>query len=107
MSRIEQEKKTVATMIGLYCHAKHHGKPLCKDCQMLHEYALSRLEHCPFGNQKTFCQACHVHCYKPEMRTKIKEVMRFSGPRLLLYHPVMALKHLHEMRKVKKAGASL
>jgi hypothetical protein len=28
------------------------------------------------------------------MREKIKEVMRFSGPRMLLYHPLDAFRHL-------------
>jgi hypothetical protein len=30
------------------------------------------------------------------MKSRIKEVMRFSGPRLLLYHPVLWL--LHELK---------
>ena len=29
---------------------------------------------------------------------KIKEVMRFSGPRMLFYHPVLALRHFIESR---------
>lgn len=28
------------------------------------------------------------------MREKIRQVMRFSGPRMLLYHPVLANWHL-------------
>ena len=34
---------------------------------------------------KTFCSNCKVHCYKPEMRKKIRAVMRFSGPRMIFY----------------------
>ena len=48
---------------------------------------------------KTFCSKCKVHCYKPDMQKKIKEVMRFSGPRMLFYHPVLALRHFIESRK--------
>lgn len=29
---------------------------------------------------KTFCSNCKVHCYKPEMREKIRDVMRFPAP---------------------------
>ena len=48
---------------------------------------------------KTFCANCRVHCYKPEMRGKIREVMRYSGPRMMLHHPVMAARHVIEGRK--------
>ncbi len=41
--------------------------------------------------KKTFCANCKVHCYKPQMREQIRQVMRFSGPRMLLYHPVLAI----------------
>lgn len=51
---------------------------------------------------KTFCSNCRVHCYRPDMRAEIREVMRFSGPRMMLHHPVMAVRHLLEMMKEKK-----
>ena len=50
---------------------------------------------------KTFCFNCRIHCYKPEMREKIRSVMRFSGPRMLLYHPIMAIRHVIETKKEK------
>ena len=43
---------------------------------------------------KSFCSACPVHCYSHEMREKVREVMRWSGPRMLLYHPLMTLHHM-------------
>ena len=67
---------------------------LCPDCQALMNYSQQRAEKCPFMENKTFCSACPVHCYRPEMRQKIREVMKFSGPRMLLYHPVLALRHV-------------
>ena len=51
---------------------------------------------------KTFCSNCRVHCYRPDMRERIREVMRFSGPRMMLYHPVMAVRHLIESRREKR-----
>jgi len=36
------------------------------------------------------------------MREKIREVMRFSGPRMILHHPVMAVRHVIESKKEKK-----
>lgn len=61
-----------------------------------------RSDTCPFMETKTFCSNCKVHCYKPDMREKIRAVMRFSGPRMMLYHPVMALRHVMESRREAK-----
>ena len=72
----------------------HVGQGLCGECRELLEYSLARLEHCKFGNAKTKCHKCPVHCYRPDMREKIRTVMRFSGPRMLLYHPLEALRYL-------------
>lgn len=94
MERILEEKKTVGVMIALYCRKVHGEKELCADCQQLQDYAMMRLEQCKFGEQKPTCDSCKVHCYKPEMRERIRTVMRYSGPRMMLYHPVMAVRHI-------------
>ena len=57
-------------------------------------YARIRLSRCPFGENKSTCRQCSIHCYKPEMKERMREVMRYAGPRMLLYHPVAALRHL-------------
>lgn len=91
----KQEKEVVSLMIKLYCNKKHHTKgTLCERCRELDEYARLRSDKCPFMETKTFCSNCKVHCYKPEMRKRIREVMKFSGPRMILYHPVMAVRHV-------------
>lgn len=94
MGKIEQEKRTVERMIKLYCQLKEGNGVLCENCCELKDYALKRLDNCPFGENKTSCKRCKIHCYKPEMREKIREVMRFSGPRMLLHHPIDAIKHI-------------
>lgn len=102
-SKRQQEKETVSLMIALYCHKKHGTKKeLCAECATLNVYARMRSDKCPFMETKTFCSNCKVHCYKPEMREEIREVMRFAGPRMLLYHPVMAIRHVIETKKEKK-----
>ena len=96
----EREKRMVAEMIALYCRKNHHtGKELCPECRSLLDYAQQRSEHCPFMENKAFCSNCRVHCYKPEMREKIRAVMRFSGPRMLFHHPLMAIRHLIASKK--------
>lgn len=94
MSRIEQEKRVIACMIRLYCSKNHHQENLCTACQELHSYAFKRLEHCRYGENKSFCNHCPIHCYSSLFKEKIKRVMIFSGPRMIFYHPVIALKHL-------------
>lgn len=103
-SKREREQYVVSQMVELYCKKQHKSKngALCKDCQELKDYAWQRSEKCPFMETKTFCSNCKVHCYKPAMREKIREVMRFSGPRMLFYHPVLAIRHLIESKREKK-----
>ena len=99
----EREKQLVTEMIALYCRRQHHSDgTLCPECRALSEYARSRSDHCPFMEEKTFCSNCKVHSYSPEMREKIRQVMRFSGPRMLFHHPIMAIRHLIETKKEKK-----
>jgi hypothetical protein len=94
-----QERATVKAMIRLYCRQQHNSRKLCEDCTRLWEYAEERLEKCPFGVENPTCQNCPIHCYKPEMRQHIREVMRYSGPRMMLHHPLMAIRHLIQNKK--------
>lgn len=94
MTKTEQEKRVVETMIRLYCRKKEKNSSLCDECASLISYAHQKLDLCKFGNQKTSCKKCPVHCYKPAMRQRIREVMRFAGPRMILYHPAAAIRHL-------------
>lgn len=99
----EREKAMVSDMIALYCKKKHGTrKELCMDCAALDAYARQRSDKCPFMETKTFCSNCKVHCYKPDMREKIREVMRFSGPRMIFHHPVAAVRHLIESKREQK-----
>jgi len=98
--RIDREKKTIEIMIHLYCRAHHQpANSLCDECQSLLDYALLRLVKCPFQPAKPTCASCPVHCYNPQIRTKVKEIMRYSGPRMLLQHPILAVMHLLDGRK--------
>ena len=102
--RREREKRTISQMIALYCAANHKdaphdgaavcGKPLCAKCAELDAYAAKRTERCLRMHEKKNCNQCPNHCYAPDKREKIRAVMRFSGPRMLLVHPVAAIRHL-------------
>ncbi|MDR1762237.1 MAG: nitrous oxide-stimulated promoter family protein [Bacteroidales bacterium] len=102
MSAIEKEKQTVSKMIRLYCRLQHKQRTtICADCSTLEVYAHERLARCSFGENKPVCKTCLVHCYKLEYREKIKTVMRFSGPRMLLFHPVDAVIYFFKTKKYK------
>ena len=95
MSSIQYEKYTVKKMIQLYCRKKHGSAKgeLCIECDSVNAYAQKRLDLCPFGDDKGACESCAIHCYKKDMREKIRVIMRFSGPRMLIYHPVDFIIH--------------
>lgn len=94
MTKIEKEQRTVEQMIRLYCRRREGNRVICPDCLALLEYARTRLAKCPFGEGKTSCRKCAVHCYRPDMKGRIKIVMRFSGPRMIIYNPIAAIRHI-------------
>jgi hypothetical protein len=94
IGRIEKEKRVVAFMVRLYCRRKEGNHKLCFGCNELIEYAKIRLDGCKFKDKKPACKNCTVHCYKPEMREKMRQVMRFSGPRMMFYAPKEFLRHI-------------
>ncbi len=93
--RINRERRTIQTMVEIYCQENHHpAGGLCPECQQLTVYAMQRLEKCPFQAEKPTCAKCPIHCYKPAMRLQVRQVMRYSGPRMMLHHPILALCHM-------------
>ncbi|MGA2526062.1 MAG: nitrous oxide-stimulated promoter family protein [Smithellaceae bacterium] len=93
---LERECKTIREMISLSCRERHDTKKgeFCPACQELLTYARTRLDKCPYREDKPTCARCPIHCYKPAMRERIREMMRYAGPRMLRRHPVLALHHL-------------
>ncbi|MBM4090337.1 MAG: nitrous oxide-stimulated promoter family protein [Planctomycetes bacterium] len=99
-ARIDREKRTIQAMVRIYCRAHHRSaKGTCEDCGLLLDYAMGRLDRCPFGNGKGTCADCTIHCYKPDLRDKVRSVMRFAGPRMIFRHPILAILHLLDGRK--------
>ena len=67
---IDREKRTIAFMIRLYCrHRLHQQEP-------------------------SECKRCPCHCYAPEQRERVRQIMRWTGPRMILYAPLEVLRHL-------------
>ena len=94
--RMRREARTIEAMVQIYCHDKH-GMPrgeLCAGCQEMQVYAGLRLEKCPYQEHKTTCVTCPTHCYKPDRREEVREVMRYAGPKMLWKHPYLTIMHL-------------
>ena len=91
--RRKREAETVRLMIRLYCKGNHGSSALCASCKELLTYAAKKVERCPHEDEKPTCRRCTIHCYDAEHRERIREVMRYAGPRMLLHHPVLAIRH--------------
>jgi hypothetical protein len=89
------EIDVIKWMINFYCVSNHKGEGICSECTELLNYAIKRNENCPHGlKNKPVCSVCEIHCYKDSYRERIREVMKFSGPRILFKKPVYGIKYL-------------
>lgn len=102
--RREREKRTISNMVAIYCAGNHDasartetsfaGEPLCPACKAIDDYCVLRTERCRSMARKTSCEECGNHCYAPAQREQIRAIMRYAGPRMILHHPVAAIRHL-------------
>lgn len=95
--RINREKQTIQKMVALYERAHPNTDP--EYYQQLVTYAYKRLDKCRYGEEKPACKQCPIHCYQPIKRAAMKQVMRWAGPRMLIYHPYLAIRHLIDDKK--------
>jgi uncharacterized paraquat-inducible protein A len=97
-----KDLKILARFIELFCHARHDRKKvgeralpemlqqgkrshqtICIDCAELLEHGMKKRATCPL-DPKPICKSCHIHCYTPEQRLKVREIMAYSGRRMIL-----------------------
>lgn len=111
----EKEKKLIPKMINKYCKRMHNTvrseqgierDENCAQCEELAKYALMRLDKCPFKENKQYCSFCKVHCYNSEMREKIKNVMKYSGKRMFISHPIYVISHVLQMIKYERKNSA-
>lgn len=111
--RLRREQRTIKAMLDIWCsahslHVRSRSGELCVGCDGLFDYASYRLLKCPYGEEKPTCKKCPIHCYTRDKREQMHEIMRFAGSRMLLRHPVLAIRHLLDEKRepppVKKAG---
>ena len=94
----DKDTKILGQFIEIYCngvHRAHEKSPwmggedfgmttmICSECSDLLSYSVRRRTLCPL-DPKPSCKNCEVQCYSGEYRSRIREVMRYSGKRLIL-----------------------
>lgn len=96
-----KDLKVLAQFTSVYCKVHHEGLkqilkvpdsplqplpldryPVCRECGEFLLYAFQRRLHCPLEDRPS-CKHCHIHCYRPGHREKVREIMRFSGQYLI------------------------
>lgn len=105
-----KDMATLGRFVAVYCRDKHAGKPrerftykgvneatwhgieLCEECAKLLAHGTAKRLVCP-KEPKPYCKNCDIHCYGPAYREKVREIMRYSGAKMikrgrvdLLYH---------------------
>ena len=105
--------KTLVRFIEVYCRGNHDGEPtepavlrshdlqevwakdlvLCRACRELLAHAFVKRSMCPL-DPKPACKHCPEHCYHPLYRQRIREVMKYSGRKLVLSGRIHYLWHL-------------
>jgi hypothetical protein len=99
-ARLDREIRTIRAMFDLFCLGRHGAGPgLCASCGEVLAYAEQRIDRCPHGDEKPSCAKCEIHCFQAEMRKRIREVMRYAGPRMLLRHPILTVRHYLDSRR--------
>lgn len=102
METMTRQQKKDIRLIGkfaeVYC-AGHHGsqertlfalpeglghRRLCSACGEFMAYAMARRMKCPLESEKPTCKACRIHCYATTQREKVREIMAYSGRKLML-----------------------
>jgi hypothetical protein len=122
-AKVAHDTKLLGDFAQIYCDGMHEGRSraplasrgaelgvygtrppvLCEECSALLVYAEKRRAFCPQdkpGEPKPFCSYCPNHCYEPEKRELMRDVMRYAGPRSMLHgHALDGIRHLMEGRK--------
>jgi len=86
-------------MVEMYCSNHHGDDGPCGECTELADYADRKLDLCPYSPEKPTCTNCPIHCYRTEPRERMRDVMRYSGPRMLKTHPYLAIRHIFDGKR--------
>jgi hypothetical protein len=75
---------------------------LCTSCAACLQLVAQRVDRCPHIAYKSFCHLCPTPCYPPQCTEQIVNIMKEIAPLLMLYHPVIVIKHLRHVAQNKR-----
>ena len=95
----KKDIKLIGKFVEVYCAGKHGTmtrlplklpeelgeRRLCTVCAEFMEYAAIKRIKCPLEDKKPICKYCRIHCYGKEQRKKVREIMAYSGRKLMLH----------------------
>lgn len=111
---LRKEKADIRTLlkfVAIFCREHHNGEKapfsfrnldireiekaevfVCPDCTHLLTYGLTMRLKCPH-DPKPMCKKCKTQCYHGEYKSKIREVMKFSGMHMVKHGRLDMLYH--------------
>ena len=97
----------LCALVGIFVLTQAFGKRLSQFtadlCQTLdHMIAGNEAPQRPEDSETQLARIGHrlarlyqtIHCYKPELKKRMREVMRYAGPRMIFFHPITTIKHV-------------
>ena len=94
----KKDIRLIGKFVEVYCAGKHGmgarppfilpaglgERSLCPECATFMQYAVARRLKCPLEAEKPTCKHCRIHCYNKANLEKVKEIMAYSGMKLML-----------------------
>jgi Nitrous oxide-stimulated promoter len=94
----KKDIRLIGKFVEVYCAGKHGQaernlfslpeglgeRHLCPECSVFMQYAVARRIKCPLEAEKPSCKHCRTHCYNKANLAKVKEIMAYSGMKLML-----------------------
>ncbi len=95
---MKKDIRLIGKFVEVYCQGRHGamtrteielpcglGKHrLCAECAEFMAYAVARRVKCPLEHEKPTCKRCRIHCYAPRQRELVREIMAYSGRRMIM-----------------------
>ena len=102
----DRDRQTLESIGLIFCRAHHADAAkddagLCASCRETVERTLERTLACPYGHEGN-CQDCDIHCQRGEAQERIREMMRYSAPRMTFRHPLMTAEYLRKKLRTRR-----
>ena len=99
VDKIDKDRRVLEAMGSIYCQGNHSDAQkdeggMCPEVPHDHRADAFRAASCPYGHEGN-CQDCK-HTVSAAMLTRIRAIMRYAAPRMMVRHPIMVLEYLRK-----------